>query len=607
MNEDRKESLIEQEDRNMSKRSRLLKVVVALVGFTLLVIGAFITFLQLNSFDRVQAHMSGRAFAAETASTMTYGKDGYSVLVPNEVIAGSLSAIVSETLEERPATLQHLFYDGTTRRADMNLTLMGFYVPVSTAISIEEVEGALHLEISDYRLGKEGLTSPGLVALLSGLSDSKQVVSLSDYGVPEGLGITELAMVPEGLQLNFQVDEDMIHEEIEKIRRKIDPVSISYYRSFEEERTEPVLAIAQTIYPLNSRQVASLVDDARKGQYLINDLLLLTEGYDMTQLNEKLAVYGVSVDSEKIIMERKGFKGQAIDPDIASLFMALDTHFGEEIMAFNGGKPFDMATMSTMTVAALAEAYDLGINPETVDRLSFVYEDEFKVAYKLDGDSYYIRSIDDYEVVNREAYEALDGSKSFVAPYYVDDIAMWDMTVDTLTQHFEAEELFVRYMKTDGKSIFAVVSTASDPQDYWSSALMMSELGVVKLLQENVRSIPALMAAHPEFNIETATREVETSDYERISEDTHATIMDELFSRRMISRSEEVTIDYSSYDGNTYIAFKLSNDDEYVFKVENTVYGTYLATVYTKERALRNWRDLPEILLLQDPPDRKEE
>ena len=74
-------------------------------------------------------------------------------------------------------------------------------------------------------------------------------------------------------------------------------------------------------------------------------------------------------------MERKAFKGQAIDPQIAKIFVALDRHFSEKIMAFNQGEPFDIEEMTTMTIKELINRYKVLIDEDLAKDMTFVYED----------------------------------------------------------------------------------------------------------------------------------------------------------------------------------------------------------------------------------------
>lgn len=603
MAEEIEENLIDKEEKGRRLKQRLVRSLIVVVVVLLIVMGGLVTILQFTTYDKVQGFKAPEVFIKDVKSSLNYAGDGFQISVPDDVAGYTMNAYIREALGEGNRALETLFYDGLDQRAYMNMTVNGFYLPISSKIVVDQLDQSIKVSFTDFELSRYGWSGPlvnQIVKTFLGFDDLFYTLPLSEYSIPSGLELVAVNQSDDGLIIQFVVDEAAVRSEITKLRQGVDEVSLAYYKSFDEKRTAPVLKIVESLYPLSDEQIHELVNDAIGDKYILNDLLMLAEGYDMTQLDILFQTYGILINQEQIEFERKAFKGQAVDAEISEIFVALDEHFKEKIMAFNGGKPFDIELMQTLTVPTLVELYDLDISEDLVGRLTFVYEDAFKVAYRLDQESYYIRGIDDFRVVTTEDYKDLLGSDIYVHPTYVKDRALWDQITAFLTEYLQSEGVYVRYMKSDGKSTFAVVSTFEDPQDYWSTALISDESGVLTLLEENVKSVAQLLAEHPEFNIETATKEVETASFERIADDTHRTIIDELYSRRMIDSTQNIDITYSAYDGGTYIAFMLSNGKEYVFKVENTVYGTYLATVYDKEKALRNWRDMPEILLLQN-------
>ncbi len=146
-----------------------------------------------------------------------------------------------------------------------------------------------------------------------------------------------------------------------------------------------------------------------------------------------------------------------------------------------------------------------------------------------------------------------------------------------------------------------VFSTADDPQEY-STAIFEKKDKDFIIVEENVKSIEEFLTKHKDINAEIIPSEAITSTFKRINRDTYDAILDEMFIRGYISNLKNTKIVYSSYDGNSYISFMLSDGREFVFFVEQTVFGTYLATVYPKEKAITNWTDINGLILLQDPP-----
>lgn len=583
-----------------------LRVVVIFIVVVFAAIGGFIAFLQLTTFDQVQQALAPETFVAQTRDTLAYGDEGFKIDLPDEVIAYEVKAFLANQFKEKDVTLESLYYSGQAQKVYTNLSYKGFYVPLSISLRIQQINTGFTVDYDDLRLSnREWSIGDWLETSLKealNLSNSRQTINIYDAGVNNLLKLRALTEEEGHLSLRLTIDDPRIEEEVNKIRDAIDPLLLEHYKTYSASRTQPVLAMVESIYPLTSDQEQALINDGLGSQYIISDLLLLTKGYVTDGLQTLMVDYGLDVATEEIDLEKKAFKGQAVDGDIAQIFLALDQHFGEGIMAFNQGEPFDLDLMTTMTVSELIRRYQLPIKESIAKDMSFVYDDAFKVAYKLDDHAYYVRGLDGYEVLDAETVEAMPGGGVFVKPTYTDDPVLWQQTIDFIKGYFSVDEVFVRYMKSDGRSVFAVISNGDDPQDYWAMALMAND-GNFTVLEENVKSILRLMTEHPEFNIEAATKVVETVSFERISDDIHDLIIDELYDQGIITSKNDTKIIYSSYDGKTYIAFKLSNGDEYVYKVEGTVYGTYLTTVYTKSKALRNWENLSELLVLQDSPN----
>lgn len=582
-----------------------LRVVVICIVLVFAVVGGFIAFLQLTTFDKVQNQIAPETFLAETRQSLAYSKDGFVVTVPDEVLAYELEAFLSLKVQEKDMTLESLYYSGAEQKVYTNLSYKGFYVPLSLSLRFQQINTGFTLTYDDLRLSnREWAISDRIQTFLRnylGLSHERQNIDIYSKGVNELVEFTDSTYDNGQMVLTFDVNDPRIEDEVVKMRESVDSLLLDHYKSYSDRRTQPVLAIIESTYPLTQEQELELINDGMGGQYIINDMLLLTKGYMTDGLHQLMEDYGLDVDTGKIDLERKAFKGQAVDPDIAQIFVALDEHFGQGIMAFNQGKPFDLDIMTTMTVSELIRRYQIPIDETIAKDMIFVYDDAFKVAYKLDDTAYYVRGLDNYEVLDTARVENMTGGGQFIKPTYMEDPVLWQQTIDFLKGYFSVEDIFVRYMKSDGSSIFTVISTSDDPQDYWAMALMTSD-GVFTVLEENVKSILRLMTEHAEFNVEAATKAVENVEFERIADDIHGYIIDELYDQGKIDSKKDTSIVYSSYDGKTYIAFKLNNGDEYVYKVESTVYGTYLATVYTKEKAKRNWENLSELLLLQDQP-----
>lgn len=604
MNDDKQEVIDELLDKQRPIWVTMVKAIVISIVVVLILIGCFIGFLQMNTFQRVQEQMGPDTYTEGLMDTLSYGEEGFLVNVPEGVIARVLASQIVEEVKTR-VNLESYYYDGLSRRLDMNLSYLDFYIPLSLEVTFEQMNQGITCKYDLLTIGPSHWQPKGwLLKLMSNRvisSTFSDRIDLSTIGVPSEVRLEQMTLTDEGMALLLKVDEEAIEQEIALIGASVDPLLLKHYKDFSSERTAPVLGILGSQQALSHEQIQLLVNDMLGNKFIVSDLLLITQDYNTSGLEALMEAYGLSLDLATIAMERKAFSGQAIDPDIAQIFTALDAYFEDKIMALNQGKPFDIETMTTMTVQRLVALNDLAIDEEILKKLTFVYDDAFHVAFQLDQDTFYIRGLEGYEVIDKGSYEAILGAGPFIEASYVEDLDVWEGVVSAISQALDTEGLFVRYMKSDGTSVFAVVSTYQAPQEVISIALTKHEASY-SLIADHVTSIAGLLAEQGDFNAETATLAIEEASFERIGDDIQELIIDELYDQRKIASKSDTSIVYSSYDGNKYITFKLSTGDEYVYKVENTVYGTYLSTVYTKAKAIRNWTDLPELLILQDPP-----
>ena len=600
-----KEPTIFVEDQFKKKRQLILRAfLISLFGILLLCAG-FIGFLQFTTFENYQTKENLQTYLSGDLNLTS--QDGMIELeLPTAVISEEMTMYFKRAFVDTPYELSSLYYNPATDYVEVNLTLAGFYIPIYLDIQpiIENQEVVLHYNafgFTNKQIEAKGFFKSLInwIAPMDLIQDLR--LDMNRYPLKQGLVLREIDSNVTGFKVTLGLDEAYMEQLLTTYQAGIDPSVYEIFMNSVSDNHEAIETLAGQVYPLDEDQVAVLVEDALTDRVLLKEMLMLMDEEALADLADTLKASGVTLDTKNILLGQKAFVGKEKDAIIMDLFDALSTHFEDKMLAFNQGKPFDLTIMRTLTVDVLANMYDVIIDSEDMARLSFVYDNGFKVAYRVDEDAYYIRGLEHYEVVDKATYESMMGSTPFIRPTYVTNGDLWKSVTDYIRTYHNSEGVWVRYMKSDGESVFAVISLYENPQDYWPMALSISEDGTLTVLDENVKKITSFIQEFPDFNAETIPLEIETVSLKEIDEEIHQLILDELYYQRIISSKKDVSIVYSSYNGK-YIAFKLSTGSEYVYKVEGTTYGTYLSTVYTKDKAVRNWRDLPELLTLQDDP-----
>ena len=607
MSEEKKDDLLDNLTVKLEKGIKSLATIKSLaIGlFVLFVLGcAILTYMQFATFEQFQKGETASAFLEKDKENWVYEDHGLDILIPEAVIAQEIGALIVKDIEDTAYNLENLYYDGQNQALKVNLTFSGFYLPIVYYMEYDQEAGKLRVSYDQVGIGRHELKVIGPLKFLINRGRVSQLldklsIDLTQYGMATGLDLVDATPVEKDLKLNFVVNEGDIQAIIEQMRGAINKELLPIYRASSSPLAAEAVDLLEQIYPLSADQMKRVVQDVTGGRELVRHLLVLTNETMTNQIVLELRNQGFDIDREQIALDRKALEGQIIDAYADEIFQGLEAYFADKIVAYNNGRPFDLVNMKTITVGDIVKDYNIKIEESILERMNFVLDDGFSIAYEVDPSTFYIKSLDGFEVLSKEDYDLLPGSGPYVEPKLVTDAGMWGEVESLLMDLFEVDRVFVRYMKTDGRSIFTIASPVNNPQIYLSFAMLKDE--TIKIIDDNVQSIETLLENHPDFNIETATREIETVQLKKISEEIQTYILEDMYQQGKLNHPSNYTIEYSSFDGK-YISFLVSNGEEYVYKVEDTSFGTYLATVYDKEKAIRNWVDLPKIILLQDKP-----
>ncbi|PKM69133.1 MAG: hypothetical protein CVU95_00690 [Firmicutes bacterium HGW-Firmicutes-2] len=607
MTEEKKDDLLDNLTVKLEKGIKSMSTVKAFaIGlFVLFVLGcALLTYMQFAPFEQFQKGESAQDFLEKDKENWVYEDYGLDILIPENVIAHEIAILINKDVEETAYRLENLYYDGQNQALKLNLTYSGFYLPIVYYMQYFEDEGKLRLTYDKVGIGRHELKVIGPLKFLINRGRVSQLlhtlsIDLTQYGMATGLNFVSATPVNQDLKLNLIVNENEIQAIIEQMRGAINKELLPIYRASSSPLAAEAVDLLEQIYPLSADQMKRMIKDVTGGRELVRHLLVLTNETMTNQIVLELQKQGFDLDREQIALDRKALEGQIIDEYAVKIFEGLEAYFADKIVAYNNGRPFDLVNMKTVTVQDIVKNYSIIMEDSILDRMNFVLVDGFSIAYEVDPSTYYIKSLDGFEVLSKEDYDLLPGSGPYIEPRLVTDVELWQEVETILMEKFEVDRVFVRYMKTDGRSIFTIASPVNNPQIYLSFAMMKDE--TIQILDDNVQSIEALLEAHPDFNIETATREIESVQLKKLSDEIQSYILEDMYQQGRLNHPSNYTIEYSSFDGK-YISFLVSNGEEYVYRVEDTSFGTYLATVYDKEKAVRNWLDLPKIILLQDKP-----
>lgn len=581
----------------------IMKIILAFLLIVIVGAAGFVTYLQTAAFERLQKSAPAEVFADNIRDDLVYTDRGFMVSVPDEVIGTIATDALRQAVSDSGYTVENIYYDGSDSRFDVNLSHSGFFIPLSFKTSFIPEGNTIQVKTEQISIGIHSIKPfwP-LDRLIDVMLPTEAIISLKMdtemIPLAEHVHFSE-AVIEEGIfQMYYTVDENVLGDMFDLIRTELDEDLVDAYAKSDDLNARKAAEWMSQVYPLSAEQRAELVNDLRSGQILTRQLLILAGDSQVAQVSEALKTYDVHLDTNQIALERKLLEGRKIDALAIEILHQLDGHFTEQFIAFNQGKPFDVMNHNTITLSELVTEKGIEVVPELIDKLTFVKKNGVGVAYELDEETVYVRYLDGYEIQNKVEFMTYEGAGPYAEAVLVEDVDLWNEVLDLLRGYFGVETVFIRYMKSDGDDTFVIASPEDDPQQYWKMALMRNSSGQIIIIDDDVKTVLGLFEVHPEFNIETATYEIETVTIYEFSETNLETILEDMENNNIIRRKSDYSIVYNSYDGK-YIAIMLNTGKEYVYKVD----GSYLQSVYTKEKALTNWTDMPGLILLQDAPE----
>jgi hypothetical protein len=243
-----------------------------------------------------------------------------------------------------------------------------------------------------------------------------------------------------------------------------------------------------------------------------------------------------------------------------------------------------------MTIEDLVNKYKLDVTEEIYNKMKFLYNynnKNYMISYKIDDNKYAIVDKDSYSFIDNNEYIEYGFNEPLEANLILDN------EIKTKIDEYFSSNAFIRYMKSDGKYAYVVASDEKNYQDYEKFALEKNDTW--KIIDTNINDLYTFSTNHPGFNINTLTDDFLNDTLYELSEDDKFAILDQLQYRDIIEDKKDIGLAYCSYDGK-YIAFKLTNSEEYVFLIKYS----YLDKLYKKDEAIKQWKDISPLILLQD-------
>ncbi len=578
-----------------SKINKKNSIIMIIVAFVLVVILTIVLLLELGRFDKKDVEMSVDDFIISTKNSIVYEEDGISMPLGQQVQAYLVRDVLLNNAKYGYRLEDTVYSDG---RVYINTRWLGLSLPVTYKAYFEKEGDKFFLNLEDLRVSKNLNDLPdfldNLIENATGLKENKIFFDANSY-LPSAYYIEELAYDKETLNLKIRVNEDIVSTFLNSLKPNL--ALAAYYKDSKDTLLNDAFEIKENKIEYN---ISEIINIGFVQPALIYDLLAFNDIRSEDALENYLSLYSFKLSEENLNKSRDSLLANYIDVAVKKIYAAFESNFKDRNISINQGKPYDLDNFKIYTLADLIKEQELE-NNYVYDDMCFIYDKEFKVAYKIDEDRYYLRGSKSRDFITKATFEKMAGSKAIEKVEKVKDKKDWDEIVAFFTEYFEEESLFVRYLRRVGDDYLIILSPKSDFQDYFIVAFSKKS-GKIDIIDDNIKAITKFIIEHKDYPAQIFLKEIADAKLVRISEDTKYAIMDELKMRGIIKAGDDKEITFSSYDGIRYIYFMLSDGREFVFKVEQTRFGTYLATVYNKEKAFRNWDDINLLITLEESP-----
>lgn len=577
----------------------VLLAVFAVAAFYSAVIGL----LQFSLFDRHHDEKGLEQYLSE-GPAFEYMQGRIEIELPAEVVATEVERTVAGSSLHSSADASRWHLDPAAGRLASNASIHGFFIPLSVEALPRVEEGAVVLDWQDLRLGSWGWPSFGFwggMAEKRILEPAFPLVHDRKAVDPYGMLVPVEARWSEtGMKVLLEPDYNGIRRLLKALRLHVsDDLAQAFSISEDGRKQQAAMWMTQT-WPLTDDEVGVLLEDAFSDQTVLRYMLLLLEP---AKAEEALALlplvlHGVSVDT--LDGMRYDLYAEAVESYSQLLIELYESYVAEGRILVSGGRAYSPEKGGTLAFSEAAAMEGIELPEAIADKLSAAFSPEdgsVRAVYQVDAASFLVFSKDGREEMDLAALEEAYPKRLPRPVTRRIGKAAWETFEKTFKDYFETDEVFIRYLSSDDWQAFAIVSPGDDYQNYWVMALEQTADGSGwRILDDNVESLAALARNFPGFNLDLATDEFQRVSVFELQEAEIRLILMQMADKGYIKEGGSTEMAYCSFDG-TYIAFKLTNGGEYVYKVEEM----YLAILLFKETAMDRWPDVPDMLLLDEP------
>jgi hypothetical protein len=578
------------------KYKKYLKITLAIVELIILFIAIILIYLHNSQFKYSFSEIKFNDYYKNKNINpiINIEENNIFIEIPSDVITTAFNEQIKKTHFKKGYTVKDGYINTKEKKAYINMTMYGINIPIAMDIKLEINKRDLIISFKNFKLRDKkilSLTNNYEKKLINTLIKDKDIltISLDDFKIPEITNIKDIILKENKAVVVLTVDEKKINEVFSLLSKEKSDELYGIYKKIDGDIEKKTVLFIDKNTIIKSDIEKILSDVLLSDEKLIKNILILSEEYNIDAILNVYGKYITHFNKEDVINEKNKLVLSKIETHCTTLIKQVKELPQDKYIIFLNN-PYSIEDNKEITIENIVEKYKLSIPQDIYSKMNFLYNYEnknFMIAYRIDDKQYAIVDNNNYSFINSYDYSKYE----FNQP--LKNSVQYNKEIKELIADYFSDEVFIRYMNTDGKYAYVIASNASNYQDYERFALEKKDKW--EIIDANIIDLYSFSTKYKGFNIKTITDNYIYDKAYKLSKADKFAVLDQLEYRGIIPDKKEVGIKYCSFDGK-YISVKLTNDEEYVFSIRYS----YLDKVYTKDIAIKKWTDISPLILLQN-------
>lgn len=584
---------------------KVVRVFLVVLLILVLMLGGTIMYFESHLFNLSPVPYSLDTFVSEVAEGkhMTVTGSNMVIEVPKDVINTHVLMTLNEKGVKEPYEIQAMDLNGQGQLM-VNGSYRGIEFAFVTSLVPSIEEGQLKLSLGRSRLTKDQQftwfidhqNKIGEEVLSQVFPVYYDLSELTDDGL---IVLDSFDYVNSQYLLKTQVNQDLVKQILSGMYKTAYTELIEIYKNSQDKKSVESIHLLEQSDQLSEADFEQLILNYFTDKSLYKGMVAVADFDYIVNVYQDYNRYFAGIGLETIMENQGTVLSESLHTYYDKVVDAIETvYFDQEVMYVNASKPYGYKT-GVLDIVRINYEQKLEIPESIVEKLQLVVypnDRSFHIAYEMDDDTVLLINASDSIMMRKESFEQEFNDYGHGQVKYVSDSYLWEQVVNHAKAYFQDESIFVRYMKTDERYVFAIMSPSQSFQNYWVFAYEWQE-GELTLLMDNIGDVMNLNQQHPGFNMSLVLPDYQGVILYNLNDSKQETILLDMNNKGVLDGGSDRSIVYCSKSDN-YIALRLDNGQEFIYYV----YGTHLHTVHTKSYALTVWNDVPELIVLQNTP-----